>query len=293
MMNVTLTRGLSGSGKSTWAKAQVDAAQGNTVIVCKDDLRNMLHNSAHSKGRENLIKQARNALILLALSEGKNVIVADTNFDNHEADIRALVKDWCEANNKQVEVKIKDFTDVPLEVCIERDSKRANSLGADVIRSQYNRWVKKDEKPKMIEHDANKITAVIFDIDGTLTTGPKNRSPYEWSKVGQDDVNQAVRDLAHMCSLKYAIIIVSGRDAVCRPETEKWLSDNNISYTHLFMRNENDNRPDDVVKEEIIDKMILPDYNIKMWVDDRLKVCRMIYRKGIPLFRVGNPDADF
>jgi len=232
---------------------------------------------------------------LLALSEGKNVIVADTNYDNHEADIRALVKEWCDTNKKQVEVKIQDFSDVPLEVCIERDSKRLNPLGADVIRSQYNRWIKKDDKPKMIEWDYNKKTAVVFDIDGTLTMGPKDRSPFEWSKVGQDDVNVAVRNLAqlHHFDGNNTIIIVSGRDAVCRPETEKWLKDNQIRYHHLFMRKENDNRPDDIIKEEIIDNLILPEYNIKLWVDDRLKVCRMIYRKGIPLVRVGDPDADF
>jgi predicted kinase len=293
MLTVTLTRGLSGSGKSTWAKSQVDASQGNTIIVCKDDLRGMLHNSAYSKGREALVKQARNALIVLGLSEGKNVVVADTNYDHHEADIRALVKNWCDANNKQVEVKIKDFSDIPLEVCIDRDLKRPNSLGADVIRSQYNRWLRKEEKPKMIEWDVKKDNAVVFDIDGTITMGSKNRSPFEWSKVGQDDVNQTVKTMLLHYYASNKIIFVSGRDSVCRPETEQWLSDHDIPYHRLFMRNENDNRPDDIVKEEIIDNLILPEYNIKLWVDDRLKVCRMVYRKGIPLLRVGDPDADF
>ena len=181
-----------------WAKAKVDAANGNTVIVCKDDLRAMLHNSAHSSGREKFIKVARNALILTALSDGKNVIVADTNYDYHESDIRALVAKWSEDNNKNVQVKIQDFSHVPIEVCIERDSNRPNSLGEKVIRDQYNRWIKKDEKPDMIPWDFNKKSAVVFDIDGTLTTGPKDRSPFDWSKVGQDDVNFPVRSLLQL-----------------------------------------------------------------------------------------------
>jgi hypothetical protein len=145
----------------------------------------------------------------------------------------------------------------------------------------------------MIERDPNKKDCVCFDVDGTLTMGPKNRSPYEWQKVGQDEVNEPVKAMTHLFHVDNQIIIVSGRDGSCRSETEKWLADNNIVYDYLYMREANDNRPDDIVKEEIIDNMILTQFNIKLWVDDRLKVCRMVYRKGIPLLRVGDPDADF
>jgi len=291
MRKLIFTKGISGSGKSTWAKDQVDNSDGNTVIVCKDDLRNMLHNGAYSKGRENLVKKMRNAMILLALEEGKNVIVADTNFDNHIQNITDCVREFYDAS--EVAIEVKDFTDVPLEVCIERDAKRSNSLGEKVIRDQYNRWIRKEFNPKMIERDPNKKDCVCFDIDGTITTGPKNRSPYEWQKVGQDEVNEPVKEMTRLFHVDNQIVIVSGRDGSCRNETEKWLADNNIIYDYLYMREANDNRPDDIVKEEIIDNMILTQFNIKLWVDDRLKVCRMVYRKGIPLLRVGDPDADF
>jgi hypothetical protein len=111
--------------------------------------------------------------------------------------------------------------------------------------------------------------------------------------VGQDDVNEPVKAMTHLFHVDNQIIIVSGSDGSCRNETEKWLADNNIVYDYLYMREAGDNRPDDIVKEEIIDNMILTQFNIKLWVDDRLKVCRMVYRKGIHLLRVGDPDADF
>jgi predicted kinase len=287
---IWITVGLQASGKTSWSTKKVDDGKGSIVNINKDDLRSMLHNNNHSKGRESLVIQMQEAMIDVALEDNKNIIISDTNLNPvHIQRIKDKFAD-------RAEIVVEDsFLQVSLEECIARDKNRTKSVGEKAIRDTYNRWIKKDEKPKMIEFDLNKKTAVVFDIDGTLTMGPKDRSAYEWHKVGQDEVNSAVRSLAqlHHFDGNSTIIIVSGRDGVCKPETEKWLKDNNIPYHHLFMRKECDNRPDDIVKEEIIDNNILPEYNIKLWVDDRLKVCRMIYRKGIPLLRVGNPDADF
>jgi predicted kinase len=287
---IWITVGLQASGKTSWSTKKVDDGKGSIVNINKDDLRSMLHNNNHSKGRESLVIQMQEAMIDVALEDNKNIIISDTNLNPvHIQRIKDKFAD-------RAEIVVEDsFLQVSLEECITRDKNRTKSVGEKAIRDTYNRWIKKAENPEMIPWDYNKKTAVVFDIDGTLTMGPKDRSAYEWHKVGQDEVNSAVRSLAqlHHFDGNNTIIIVSGRDGVCKPETEKWLKDNNIRYHHLFMRKEGDNRPDDIVKEEIIDNNILPEYNIKLWVDDRLKVCRMIYRKGIPLLRVGNPDADF
>jgi len=287
---IWITVGLQASGKTSWSTKKVDDGKGSIVNINKDDLRSMLHNNNHSKGRESLVIQMQEAMIDVALEDNKNIIISDTNLNPvHIQRIKDKFAD-------RAEIVVEDsFLQVSLEECITRDKNRTKSVGEKAIRDTYNRWIKKAENPEMIPWDYNKKTAVVFDIDGTLTMGPKDRSAYEWHKVGQDEVNSAVRSLAqlHHFDANNTIIIVSGRDGVCKPETEKWLKDNNIRYHHLFMRKEGDNRPDDIVKEEIIDNNILPEYNIKLWVDDRLKVCRMIYRKGIPLLRVGDPDADF
>ena len=140
MLTVTFTQGISGSGKTTWAKSVLFQVE-NTVIVCKDDIRNMLWNGMYSKERESLVKAVRNAIIIQALKHGKNVIVADTNFDNHISEVKAIV----EPLYPNVTFKVKSFLDVPLDVCIDRDANRTNSLGEEILRQQYNRWVKSIE----------------------------------------------------------------------------------------------------------------------------------------------------
>ena len=37
-------------------------------------------------------------------------------------------------------VEIKDFTNVPLDVCLERDSKRENPIGENVIIGIFNKY---------------------------------------------------------------------------------------------------------------------------------------------------------
>ena len=287
---IWITVGLQASGKSTWANELVENSNGQIVNICKDDLRLMLNGSKHSKGREALVLSAQEALIEASIAEGKDCVISDTNLNpTHIERIKSKFE-------SMADIIVNDsFLKVPLEECIARDQKRQNPVGEKAIRDTYNRWIRKASDPEMIPWDSSKKSAVCFDVDGTLTLGPKDRSPFEWSKVGQDEVNPAVRDLLQLHHLdgNNTIVIVSGRSSVCRQETRQWLEDNNIPYHFLFMRGEDDNRPDDIVKEEIIDNHILPQYNIKLWVDDRLKVCRMVYKKGIPLLRVGDPDADF
>ena len=40
---------------------------------------------------------------------------------------------------KLITLEFKDFF-IPLEVCIERDSKRDNPIGEEVIRATYNKY---------------------------------------------------------------------------------------------------------------------------------------------------------
>jgi hypothetical protein len=59
------------------------------------------------------------------------------------------------------------------------------------------------------------------------------------------------------------------------------------------MRHNGDYRKDVVVKEEMYNDHIKGKYNVTVVIDDRLQVCRMWHRLGLPLLRVGDPDADF
>ena len=60
---IILTRGLPASGKSTWAKEQVAKGNGKVKRVNKDDLRDMIDAGIWSKTNEQLILDARDALV--------------------------------------------------------------------------------------------------------------------------------------------------------------------------------------------------------------------------------------
>jgi predicted kinase len=75
MTTLTITRGLPGSGKTTWARQQVGA-----VRVNRDDLRRMLHGRHLGYARaEAQVTVAHRALVAALLEAGVNVICDDTN----------------------------------------------------------------------------------------------------------------------------------------------------------------------------------------------------------------------
>lgn len=52
----------------------------------------------------------------------------------------AMVNDAFKGGQDKYVVEIKDFTNVPLDVCLERDSKRENPIGEDIIRGIFNKY---------------------------------------------------------------------------------------------------------------------------------------------------------
>jgi hypothetical protein len=130
----------------------------------------------------------------------------------------------------------------------------------------------------------SKPRAVIFDVDGTLAlrdeTDPNVRTWYDWARVGEDLPNPAVIELAHLLIAAQSaggpeLIVVSGRDGICRPETEKWLSAREVFYAELHMRAPKDNRKDSIVKREIYERDIAPRWDVAWVVDDRQQVVEM------------------
>lgn len=281
MIKVILTRGLPASGKTTWAKKVVAETPNSYKRINKDDLRAMLDNSIYSNDNEKFILQVRDAMILMAIENGKHVIVDDTNLaPKHESAIRELIKG-------KAELVIQDFTDVPLETCIKRDLKRAVSVGEKVIRGMYNQFLMKVET--YVENE-ELPKAIIVDIDGTLAK-MKGRSPFEWNRVKEDSCNEVVKGLVN--SYPNNVMVFSGRDAVCKQDTIDWLKENGIKYDGLFMRDEGNNEKDSIVKRRMFEQNIRGKYFVEYVLDDRLSVCRMWHQMGLQLLRVGDPDADF
>lgn len=290
---IIITKGLPASGKSSWAR-QFIAENPDYVQIEKDEIRKDTSlfkdgQYVHKRGDEAIVIKERDRLIRKALGAGKNVIVSDTNLvQKHITQISNIARQ----NNADVEVK--SFLDVPLKELIERDAKREDSVGEQVIRRMFHEQVK--TMPTFLKHDPSLPFVVVSDLDGTLTKGPKDRSPYEWLKVGNDEINLGV---AHMLDgvrvINYCkVFIFSGRDGICRPQTEDWLERNDIEYDLLVMREVDDNRSDEIVKSEFIEEHIRGKYNVLIWFDDRVRVANMLRDVyGINVAQLGDPNYSF
>lgn len=280
-----MTLGLPGSGKSTWAR-EYQQKYPETVLVNKDELRAMLHQSVHSKARENYVLKVRDSIIEKALADGKTVIVHDTNF--HESH-PARLKELAAAGGAQFEVR--DFTHVPLEECIRRDQKRANYVGEKVIKKMYKQYLQ--PKPGRPDFIPGKPFAIICDLDGTLCLyGDAN--PYE-RDFTKDAVNEPVfKTIDAFLQKGYKIIFVSGRKDKFEDQTREWLAKNWGADYQLYMRKTQpdgvEEPKDVVVKAEIYNQYIKGQYNVLLVLDDRDQVVEFWRSQGLTVFQVAEGD---
>lgn len=274
MAKVLLLKGLPASGKTTYAKELV--AKG-WKRVNKDDLRAMLDDSVWSKSNEKLVLNLRDLIIVEALSAGKNVVVDDTNLAPfHQDNIQKLIASF----NPVFEVK---FFDTPLATCLERDAARDKPVGRKVINDMHEQYLA--SLPELYEAKPDTPKAIIVDIDGTIAHGT-GRSPYDWMKVGEDSVDKAVNNLVTLLAPTHRILMVSGRDSVCRATTVEWLNRHGIDWDQLFMRPEGDTRKDTLIKQEIFDREIRDKYDVQFVLDDRNSVVKMWRDLGLKCLQV-------
>lgn len=299
---VIILIGLPGSGKSTWAHSFIQK-NASYVRINRDDFRFMLKNLPilEPKGEE-LINKLQNNAILSALGMKYNVIVDNTNLK------AKYINQICEMVQYRADVEFM-YMDCSVDKCIERDKLRERKVGDTIIKRMSNdlkvlldsfdfsqrpmksRVEHSKELIKNKKYDKNLKDCVICDIDGTLAL-MGDRSPFDWNRVDRDFLNDVVKQ--HLIMAKAAgkeIIIVSGRDSVCKDLTEEWLKYNDIPYDKIFMRPKNDFRKDNIIKGEIYDEEIQGKYNVFVVYDDRNQVISMWRSLGLDVFQVAeSPD---
>src|SRR5437868_14986293 len=118
-MSVILTTGLPGSGKSTWAIEEQKLYPERTILTSRDDIRKMIGCfPIGTKDQENLVSKTQDDVIIRGVQAGKSVIVHDTNLNNkYHNRIKKLF-------DGDVLFGVMDLTNVPVDVCIERDAQR-------------------------------------------------------------------------------------------------------------------------------------------------------------------------
>lgn len=153
MSKIILTRGIQGSGKSTWAKKWVEEDPTHRVRWNNDDFRKML-GPYWIPERETLVYTMMSGFLNKAMLFGYDIVIDNMNLNQKDWD---FVQDRITKFNNDAFIKVleksynlefKDFFDVSLEECIERDSKRENPIGKEVIINTYNKHKDMIEKMK-------------------------------------------------------------------------------------------------------------------------------------------------
>jgi predicted kinase len=290
-MKAVICVGISASGKSTFAK---DMEKEGYVDVNRDWIRfNVVCPGADwksykfTKERESRVTEIQENYILECARAGANIIISDTNINPKT---RSRLEGLCLSLGYDVE--IKDFP-ITLEEAWRRDALRPNGVGYSVIYKQYQQWLEYVGRRKYVPNK-ELPKAIIVDIDGTIASHEGIRGPYEWDKVFQDKPRKVILDIVNGLLDDYIIIVLSGRDSVCLPQTLHWLDDYLPNWDELYMRPEGDMRKDSIVKEEMFWEEITPFYNIVGVIDDRPQVVRLWHEIGIEnVICVGNPWEEF
>jgi predicted kinase len=299
MTRLLITRGLPGSGKTTYAKAWVAEDVEHRARVNRDDVRAMLNDSAFVKGvTETRAIAARDAAISSLLRLGVDVICDDTNLQQRTA--RDLAKIAARAG---AEVTVVDLTDVPLETCLLRNSRRADKppVPEDAIRSMHSRFLTHagfplplPEEPadtatvaELYEPKPAALPAVLVDIDGTMALKGA-RSPFDETRVHEDRPNLPVIEVVRQeCAAGKRVIFMSGRTDACREATEEWLRVHfGVPWEALHMRPAGDMRKDSVVKRELFDRHVRDHYDVRRVYDDRDQVVKAWREIGLTCLQV-------
>lgn len=139
---IVMMSGVSGSGKSTWARTWVAADPDHRVRVNRDDIRSMMFTKADYTGvQEEMLTAASNALMVAALNLGKSVVVDNTHL--HPRFAQELSKF---AETQSVRFRVQTMAPITFEVAQSRIQKRAGKGGLmvpdEVLKNQLKQQAK-------------------------------------------------------------------------------------------------------------------------------------------------------
>ena len=318
MQHILILIGISGSGKSTFAKQFVQETP-TYLRLNRDDLRRSVVPvplgeywkwEDNRKNRiERLVSELEKSALLAALESGWNVVIDNTHL--RQRYITELLKliDKQASTRKPIAVSFL-VIDVNLEEAIKRDQLRPDVVGETVIREQHSRLhilknifdaTQRLQFPTVhttvdpMEQDHSLPKCILVDIDGTAAK-IHDRSPFDWSNVGRDLPNTPVLNVVRaMRAAGYAVVFLSGRDSAARTETVRWLQKHldwqEIVDYQLFMRLQNDMRKDSIIKRELFDAHIRGRYFVELVLDDRDQVVSLWRRDmGLTCLQVDYGD---
>lgn len=280
---IILTRGIQGSGKSTWAKAWVAEDPEHRIRINNDDLRNMF-GVYWVPSREDVVTKAKKEIAIYAMDKGYDIVIDNMNLNPKEIQYWETVVNYHNGYmGKEIkyEIEFKDFF-IPIEECIRRDAVRSNPIGEKVIRDtwrRYKHFIQTSEVERYVNNlrlwDSGKPMCVVIDMDSTVCF---NTSKRPWFGDGSteamiDDVpNYGVVELIK--AQEYPVVVCTGRNKDQHKVTKEWLANQGIHPIAYYMRENGDYRKGVEVKAELMNQ-ILDKYNVLVVFED----CEPIVQK--------------
>ena len=302
MKQCIVTVGIAASGKTTWANNQVAAfrKEGETWInLNRDDIRaRILYRKTGEtrfnwhqwdrKWEKNVTKEWKDAMETIADSNFiDGIIISDTNLNPKT---RNLIETTFADRGWQV--KYQHF-EISYEEAVKRDLQRENPVGSSVIAEQIEKYW--EQFSQRYQADNTLPMAVIVDIDGTLAHHRGIRNVFDWEMDHWDRPGHFVDEVVKGLKKRgINIIIMSGRDDICKEKTWGWLCESlQFEPDELFMRVTGDTRKDCIVKREIFFRDIANKYHVIGAIDDRPQVVRLWHSLGIRVLACGLQHKEF
>ena len=140
-----------------------------------------------------------------------------------------------------------------------------------------------------------KTPVIVVDLDRTLCRLDREWHEYERcdSDLVIEEVNVAVKALAN--SFRWNVIFLSGRPEFTRDRTILWLVRHGWAYGRkgtrqpfdaLYLRDDNDYRPGEEFKRDVLTNDIMPKYDVKLAFEDHDRTISMMRSLGITVWAV-------
>lgn len=263
MNKIIVLQGPPASGKSTYAKSMAKAGT-PYVIVNRDSIREA-REEYWIPEQENYISDLEEFGVRSAVNRGLIPIIDATNLNPK------TIQKWNDlAKELNCEIEFKPFY---MQYFYEDFIKEA---GYDNVS---------------IRNHNGRTNCVIFDLDGTIAHH-QGRLPFDWDKLETDLCDSRCQELIKQFNLlAIKIIFLTGRPESVRTSTENWIRKNipGINFS-LIMRDSKDFRSGELVKKELWEKCVEPNYNTLCVFEDSNKCADMWRDLGLLTCQVYKND---
>lgn len=310
-IELTFTIGVSGSGKTSYAKEVLQREEPGVVRIIE---RDVIRKKVFAEKMDNApfrwsewnwkwekdVDEIREIDIVDSIRDPRTmeIIFSDINLNKEkkESFINRIRASYPDIHFYVTHI----YLDVKYEDAVKNDFSRDVSVGPFVIAEQKQRMdllLGKD-----VVQDTTLPKAIIVDLDGTLAINPSGKRQFDPTRYLEDEPNELLVDIITQLATGkgYRILFVSGREGTLAGIDNTWawlrkhvpMGESGDEHT-LFMRPEKDHTPDESVKSRIFYDKILPYYYVVGVFDDRPKVCRMWRTLGLKTYQLGNPHIEF